>query len=67
MGTSNHVLVADARLRPLSLVTRYRLLLTIAVRVELADVSPQVFLLLLVLNAREDHFCAWHFSRRILM
>src|SRR5215472_752604 len=45
--------------------TLYRLLLTIAIRVELADVSPQVFLLLLVLNAREDHFSAWHFSRRI--
>src|SRR5215469_3235606 len=51
--------------QPTNPSTFYRLLLTIAVRVELADVSPQVLLLFLVLNAREDHFCARHFSRRI--
>ena len=43
----------------------YRLLFNIAVGIELADVSPEVFDLLLVLNAGESHFGAWNLRHRI--
>ena len=43
----------------------YKLLFNIAVSVELADVSPEVFDLLLVLNAGESHFGAWNLRHRI--
>ena len=48
--------------QPAKRSTSYELLFTIAVSVKLADVSPQIFGLLLVLNPGEDHFCARHFS-----
>ena len=56
ISNNGSIASASPQLRCAYYLLVYRLLFNIAVSVELADVSPQVFDLLLVFNASESHF-----------
>ena|SRR6516164_1791859 len=65
ISNNGSIASASPQLRCAYYLLVYRLLFNIAVSVELADVSPQVFDLLLILNAGESHFSVRDFRRRI--